>query len=235
LASGSSGYLTRTLETPTTFVNENDGVWQLLPNQDLVFIKTSNTPSGHVEVHIASRASNYQTRVLEIATTFVNESDGVWQLLPNQDLVFIKTSNTPNGHVEVHIASRASNYQTRFLQMATTFVNESDGVWQLLPNQDLVFIKTSNTPNGHVEVHIASRTSNYQTRTFEAATTFVNEVDGVWQLLSNTDLVFIKASNTSGGQVEVHIASRSSNYLTRTLELGTTFFSESDGLWCLLQ
>jgi sulfur relay (sulfurtransferase) DsrF/TusC family protein len=183
LASGTSGYLTRTFEPPaTTFVNESDGVWQLLPNQDLAFIKTSNTPSGQVEVHIASRASNYTT-ILETPTTFVNESDGVWQLLPSQDLAFIKTSNTPNGQVEVHIASRASNYTTRILETPTTFVNESDGVWQLLPNQDLAFIKTSNTPNGQVEVHIASRASNYTTMTLETPTTFANESDGVWALL----------------------------------------------------
>jgi hypothetical protein len=234
LASGSSGYQTRILETATTFANETDGVWQLLPNQDLVFIKTSNTPSGHVEVHIASRASNYQTRTLETATTFANEGDGVWQLLPTLDLAFIKTSNTPSGHVEVHIASRASNYQTRTLETATTFANESDGVWQLLPTLDLVFIKTSNTPNGHIEVHIASRASNYQTRTLETATAFADESDGAWLLLSTLDLVFIKTSNTPTGHVEVHIASRASNYQTRTVELPTTFVNESDGTWSLL-
>jgi hypothetical protein len=38
-------------------------------------------PNGHVEVHIASRASGYQTRTVETATSFVNESDGVWQIL----------------------------------------------------------------------------------------------------------------------------------------------------------
>src|SRR6185437_3056577 len=211
LASGASAYTTRILETATTFGNESDGTWQLLPNQDLAFIKTSNTPNGHVEVHIASRASNYQIRTLETATTFGNETDGTWQLLPNQDLAFIKTRNTPNGHVEVHIASRASNYQNRTLETATTFGNESDGIWQLLPNQDLAFIKTSNTPNGHVEVHIASRASNYQIRTLETATTFGNESDGTWQLLPNQDLAFIKTRNTPNGHVEVHIASRASN------------------------
>jgi hypothetical protein len=149
----------------------------------LAFVKTANTPNGHVEVHLASGTSGYMTRILETATTFGDESDGAWQLLPTYDLVFIKTSNTPNGHVEVHIASRASNYQTRTLETATTFVNESDGVWQLLASLDLVFVKTSNTPNGHVEVHIASRASNYQVRTVETPTTFVNESDGVWSVL----------------------------------------------------
>ena len=152
-------------------------------NSDLVFIKTANTPNGHVEVHIASAASNYQTRTLETATTFVNETDGTWQLLSNRDLAFIKTANTPNGHVEVHIASAASNYQTRTLETATTFAIETDGTWQMLGNNDLAFIKTANTPNGHVEVHIASAASKYQTRILETATTFVNETDGTWQML----------------------------------------------------
>jgi hypothetical protein len=98
----------------------------------LAFIKTSNTTNGQVEVHLASATSGYQTRTLQTATTFANESDGVWQLLPNEDLAFIKTSNTANGHVEVHIASRASGYQTRTLQTATTFANETDGVWEIV-------------------------------------------------------------------------------------------------------
>jgi hypothetical protein len=52
----------------------------------------------------------FQTRVLEVPTTFVNENDGTWLMadwdrdgIP--DLIFIKTSNTPNGHVEVHVAT----------------------------------------------------------------------------------------------------------------------------------
>ena len=115
------------LRQPTTVTKSHVSI-----NNTLVFIKTAHTPNGHVEVHLASGTSGYLTRILETATTFANESDGVWQLLPNQDLAFIKTSNTPNGHVEVHIASRASNYQSRILETATTFTNESDGVWSIV-------------------------------------------------------------------------------------------------------
>jgi hypothetical protein len=227
VASGKSNYQTRVLEVATTFANENDGTWLMadwsrdgIP--DLIFIKTSNTPNGHVEVHVASGKSNYQTRVLEVATTFANENDGTWLMadwdrdgIP--DLIFIKTSNTPNGHVEVHVASGKSNYQTRVLEVATTFANENDGTWLMadwdhdgIP--DLVFIKTSNTPNGHVEVHIASGKSNYQTRVLEVATTFANENDGTWLMADWSrdgvpDLIFIKTSNTPNGHVEVHIAS----------------------------
>ena len=77
---------------------------------DLVFIKTANTGTGTVEVHIASGASNYQTRILETGTTFAPEADGVWLMADYEgdgipDLVFIKTANTGTGTVEVHIAS----------------------------------------------------------------------------------------------------------------------------------
>ncbi|KAF9325663.1 hypothetical protein BG006_010856 [Podila minutissima] len=153
-------FLKRILEVPTTFGNENDGTWLMTnwdndPKPDLVFIKTSNTPNGHVE-----------TRILEVPTTFANENDGTWLMTDwdgdgKPDLVFIKTSNTPNGHVEVHIASAKSNFQTRILEVPTTFANENDGTWLMTKwdgdgQPDLVYIKTSKTPNGHVEVHIAA-------------------------------------------------------------------------------
>jgi hypothetical protein len=115
------------LRRPTTVTKSVVSV-----HSTLAFIKTMHTTSGRVEVHLASGASGYMKRTLQEATTFGNESDGVWQLLANEDLVFIKTTDTTNGHVEVHIASRASNYQTRILQTATTFKDESDGVWAIL-------------------------------------------------------------------------------------------------------
>jgi hypothetical protein len=108
----------------------------------------------------------YQTRILEVGTTFAPETDGVWLLADYDqdgipDLVYIKTANTGTGTVEVHIASGASNYQTRILEVGTTFAPETDGVWLLADYDqdgipDLVYIKTANTGTGTVEVHIAS-------------------------------------------------------------------------------
>ena len=126
---------------------------------DLVFIKTSNVASGKVEVHIASGASNYRTRTLEVGTTFDPETDGTWLMAQFDsgdvpDLVFIKTRNTSTGKVEVHIASGASNYQTRILEVGTAFDPETDGTW-LIVDRNLTFIKTSNTGTGKVEVHVA--------------------------------------------------------------------------------
>ncbi len=171
IASGASKYQTRIFESATTFANETDGTWFMADYDrdgipDLIFIKAANTPSGNVEVHIASGASKYQTRIFESATTFANETDGTWFMADYDkdgipDLIFIKTANTPSGDVEVHVASGASNYQTRIFESATTFSNETDGTWFMADYDrdgipDLIFIKTSNTPSGHVEVHVAA-------------------------------------------------------------------------------
>ena len=76
---------------------------------DLIFVKTSNTGTGKVEVHVASGASKYQTRILETGTTFFPETDGTWLMADynrdgTPDLIFVKTSNTGTGNVEVHVA-----------------------------------------------------------------------------------------------------------------------------------
>jgi hypothetical protein len=249
----SNPFDTRVFESGTTFAPEQDGTWIMADYDrdgvpDLVFIKTSNTGTGKVEVHIASGASKYQTRILETGTTFAPETDGTWTMadydhdgLP--DLIFIKTSNTGTGKVEIHIASGTSKYQTRILETGTTFAPETDGTWTMadydhdgLP--DLIFIKTSNTGTGKVEVHVASGASKYQTRIFEKGTTFAPETHGTWLLADydgdqRPDLVFVKTSNTGTNKVEVHVASASSSYQTRVIETGTTFAPETDGDWLM--
>jgi DNA-binding beta-propeller fold protein YncE len=255
-ASGKSNYQTFIQDAGTTFAPETDGTWLMADYDqdgipDLVFIKTSNTGTGKVEVHIASGKSNYQTRILETGTTFAPETDGVWLMADYDrdgipDLVFIKTSNTGTGKVEVHIASGKSNYQTRILETGTTFAPETDGVWLMADYDrdgipDLVFIKTSNTGTGKVEVHIASGKSIYQTRILETGTTFAPETDGVWLMADYDldgipDLVFIKTSNTANGYVEVQVASAKSNYQTRIQETGTALVPHPipDGDYCLI-
>jgi hypothetical protein len=247
-------FLVRILETGTTFLPETDGTWLMTDYDrdgipDLVFIKTSNTGTGKVEVHIASGASKYQTRILETGTTFAPETDGTWLMADYDrdgipDLVFIKTSNTGTGKVEVHIASGASKYQTRILETGTTFAPETDGTWLMADYDrdgipDLVFVKTSNTGTGRVEVHVASGASKYQTRILETGTTFFPETDGTWLMTDYDrdgipDLAFIKTSSNTGTlKVEVHIASGVSKYQTRILETGTTFLPETDGTWLM--
>ena len=79
--------------------------------QDLVYIKTSNTSTKKVELHVASESSTYQKFILQTRTTFNPETDGTWMMADytkhvEPDLVFIKTANTGTGKVEVHIAQK---------------------------------------------------------------------------------------------------------------------------------
>ncbi|KAI1827092.1 hypothetical protein F4861DRAFT_494049 [Xylaria intraflava] len=226
IASKSSNYQTRIFEAGTTFGEEDDGTWQLVPSKnsalpDLAFIKTANTPSGRVEVHIASGASRYTVRTLETATVFGNEDNGVWQLYDYNgdgklDLIYIKTRNTGTGRVEVHVASGASGYSQFILHTGTTFLPEDNGFWSLAPYSspgaaDLVYIKDAYTGTGQTEVHVASQGSGYQTRIFEGGSAFAEETNGVWSLVHYSrpkvlDLAYIKYQYTGTGTVEVHVA-----------------------------
>jgi predicted HNH restriction endonuclease len=215
---------------------------------DLAYIKTSNTGTGTVEVHIASRRSNFQTRIWESGTTFDLENDGTWLLAPAKsgtlpDLAFIKISNAATHSVEVHIASGASGYKLRTQETGTVFGEEDNGIWKLYDYNadgvlDLVYIKTSATGTNSVEVHVAAGPS-YRNWVLHTGTTFAPETDGFWQLASysgwNTaDLVFIKDANTGTGQTEVHVASQASGYHNKIFASGSTFVQETNGVWSLI-
>jgi hypothetical protein len=229
IASASSGFKARIYESGTTFAEETDGTWLLVPAKvgdlpDLAFIKTSNTGTGTVEVHIASGESDYETRTQETGTAFAEENNGTWQLYDYDgdgilDLVYIKTRNTGTSTVEVHVASGASTYSEFILHTGTTFAEEADGFWLLAPysgrgTADLVFIKDANTGTGTTEVHVASKASDYKTRIFEGGSDFKEEQNGVWSLINFNnnpngvlDLTYIKYQKTGTGTVEVHVAS----------------------------
>lgn len=224
-----------------TFSADGDG----LP--DLCYIKTSNTGTGTVEVHIASQKSRFETRIHESGTTFLPETDGTWLLIPTKvgnlpDLAFIKTSNTGTGTVEVHIASGISGYKQRTQETGTVFNEENNGTWKLYDWNgdgilDLVYIKTSNTGTNTVEVHVAAGPT-YKNFLEQTGTTFALETDGFWQLAPYSgnkaaDLVFIKDANTGTGKTEVHVASQASRYSTRIWESGSVFNQEANDVWSL--
>lgn len=201
-------------------------------------------------MHIASSSSGFQTRIFEAGTTFGEESDGTWLLVPSKssalpDLVFIKTSNTPSGKVEVHIASGSSKYTTRTQETATIFGNENNGFWSLYDYDgdgvlDLVYIKTRNTSSGKIEVYVASGASNYSRFVLQTATSFaLDGNNGFWSLAPYSspgaaDLVYIKDARTGTGQVEVYVLSKSSGYRTRIYQGTSTFAQETNGVWSLI-
>jgi hypothetical protein len=220
-------------------------------NLDLIYIKTTNTGTGEVEIHVASGASKYQQRIFESGTTFVSEDNGTWLMADfdgdgRLDLIYIKTRNTGTNSVEVHVASGASNYRQRIFESGTTFAEEDYGFWTMADTTgsgklDLVYIKTSQTGTGKTEVHVASGESNFKQRILETGTVFGPEAHGRFLLApycgrSTTghveqDLVYIKTSETGTGTVEVHVASAESVYSQFVLQTGTTFLPETDGTW----
>ncbi|KAI1164606.1 hypothetical protein F5B18DRAFT_614631 [Nemania serpens] len=239
----------------STFLQENNGVWQLIDATgdgvpDLAYIKTTATGSKSVEVQIASSSSNFQARIFAGASIYYEGSNnGTWLLVPSgasllPDLALIKTRNTPSGRVEIHIASGASSYRTETLRATTVFRNENDGTWTLYDYDgdgilDLVYIKTSNTSSGKVEVQVASGASSYSQLILLTSTAFLLENYGFWSLApwslpGAADLVYIKDAYTPTGQVEVHIASQSSGYQARPLEGGSAFGEETEGVWSLI-
>lgn len=128
VADGRTNFKNYLLEKATTFAPEDtDGLWLMgnftgLANKDrsakgdLIFIKTYGTTNGKTEVHIASGATDYATRIQEVESLFSCEQNGIWSLVqydtrarnrnPKLDLVYIKYQGTnEQNKVEVHIAS----------------------------------------------------------------------------------------------------------------------------------
>jgi len=214
----------------------NLGQFQLLSDQ-LMYVKTSATGSGRVELHSRSAASGFQSPGVDLATWFSvgDGSNGLFSIV-NGDLVFIKTRNTGSGMVEVHRVSGANLTGPPVYSVATLIptADAANGTFQMVGN-DLVFIKTHNTGSGRVEVHIADPATNYTTWKLHAATVFSSGdwTNGVFSMHNvysggDGDLVFIKTRSTGTGTVELFVASGGGGY--GSLNLATpTAYSVGDG------
>lgn len=220
-------------EDSTSFDCENNGTWLLTSNDDLAYIKTRNCGSGKVEIHIVSKSSKYELVTRANSTFFDLDNNGTWLLTSNDDLAFVKTRNCSSEQVEIHIASKSSDYNKISVVYSTTFEPENDGIWLLTTSDDLVFIKTSNCGDEKVEIHIASRVSDYKVISRANTTIFNYQTGGTWLLTSNDDLAYIKTSNTANGKAEVYIALKSGEYMKNIIEYLTDFDNDNDGTWLL--
>ncbi len=218
---------------------------------DLVYIKTRNTGTNSIEVHVASAESNYQTFVWHSGSCFGIEDNGFWFMSDKRDLVYIKTRNTGTNKIEFHAASRSSDYKEFTVHEGSGFGIEDNGTWTIAPKStaawpDLYYIKTRNTGTNMIEVHACSASTAWKPHTFSTATGFGVEDNGHW-LMANwshqerPDLVYIKTRNTGTKKVEVHVneytsvAPRSYIETSRHVVLqGTTLTAElqrNDGTW----
>lgn len=244
-----AAYQTSFADLVTSFDVEDNGVWTLADytgggSPDLIYIKTRNTGTGTIEVHISSGSSLFQDRALATGTAFAIQGDGTWLMADYDgdgiaDLVYIKNRNTGTGKVEVHVASGASAFQSIVFQTSTGFDLEDNGVWTLSYTGDLVYIKTRNTGSGKIEYFVASKASGYQTLVQGVATDFLIEDNGTWCLspIVNgpyADLYYIKTRNTGTGTVEVHAVSAASGWQTRVIDTGTAFALDDSGYWLMV-
>lgn len=168
VATASSNYQQFAIETGTCAIPEDNGVWSMSDAGDLVYIKTRDTGTDVIEIHIASRSSGYKQWVTEQLTGFplaYAESE-TWCLAPKSasgqfpDLYYIKASGGVK-HTEVHAVTAASVWKTHNIDVASVFPAEELGEWMMVDwthgdYPDLAYIKVKNTGTGKVEVHIAT-------------------------------------------------------------------------------
>ncbi|KAM5358216.1 hypothetical protein ACJZ2D_015491 [Fusarium nematophilum] len=185
-----SRFQEHSLATGTIFEIEDNGTWLMHDwtrdgKADLVYIKTRNTGTGRVEVHVADAASNYQNFVLHTGTCFGCEDDGVWTMSEKGDLVYIKTRHCGSNNVEYHVASRASSYQEFTQHAVTDLPIDYNGAYCLAPKcdgdfADLYYIKTRGTESDKIEVHAVSAKSDWKKRLIDVDTGFAPEDNGTW-------------------------------------------------------
>jgi hypothetical protein len=141
-------------------------------------IKTRDTGTRTVEVHLMSRSSGYSEFVHQSGTAIpLSQADDFsfsFSTVTPGDLYCVKRRNTKDQKVEVHVLSRASNYREFVLQQPTVF-NEADAPnfdfqprWSGLGIEGLLGIKHTATANSTVELQATGRTYDsyvLQTRT----------------------------------------------------------------------
>ncbi len=151
---------------------------------DLVFIKTKNVGSGHVEVHVATAGSGFQQTGGDWASWFSpgDADNGTWTMAPitlvrvrpmelsqpyARKIYCVKTANTGSGRVELYILDASTAYQQLTIH-ATTAIDVSHagdyefGIANFVgeARDDLVTVRRRNTATGRVEVHEWSEGSN---------------------------------------------------------------------------
>ncbi|WYZ42303.1 hypothetical protein EsH8_VI_000002 [Colletotrichum jinshuiense] len=249
--------------TATVFDAEDDnGIWTFADlagdgSLDLVYIKTRATESGKVEVHAASRSSNFQDRTSGVLTVFdaIDEDPAAsgrtfllrdWTGDGRADLILIKMRDTPSEKVEIHVAAADSGYGAYALQTQTCFACEDSGVWTMTyPRGDhLVYLKTRDCGSGMVEVHATGRGGGYQSHDRAELTGFAAEENGTWCLAPRgeddgegggglADLYYVKTRETDSGVVEMHAATAESGWQDRPFGAVSSFAPGEDGHWVL--
>ena len=261
VATADTGFQQSGGDWPSWFgvADADNGTWMMADmngdgRPDLVFIKTKNTGSGHVEVHVATADTGFQQSGGDWPSWFgvADADNGTWMMADmngdgRPDLVFIKTKNTGSGHVEVHVATADTGFQQSGGDWPSWFgvADADNGTWMMADmngdgRPDLVFIKTKNTGSGHVEVHVATADTGFQQSGGDWPSWFgVADADnGTWMMADmngdgRPDLVFIKTKNTGSGHVEVHVATADTGFQQSGGDWPSWFGVADNGTWTM--
>jgi len=221
-----------------TIAKEKDGQPFMLHDGSILNILKRDTGSNMTEAHLT--CPNRDSFVLNTATC-QHETDGhQWQFdicQASGDIFCFMLNDTGSGHTEVHIMTRASNYQEFCLQTGTGLEETDHETWRFRvgPNRDIYAIKTKHTGAGQTEVHIMTADSKYQDFSLRDGTV-LNETDGETDNVDflvnqhNGDIVYIAKDHTGSNTTEVHVMSKDSGFKSFTTQTGTALH-ETDEHW----
>ncbi len=186
--------------TPLTIADQSQWTFGLASlggdqQADLFAVRTAGGASGHVELHVLSRASTYHTFSLHAATAYLSV-DGQWRVLVGDpaglgDLTAIRLSGGASGAVEVHRLSAASHWTASTLAVVTPVPDvtdagvlaglqlglgdaSGDGVW------DLVLADLTDTASGAIEVHALSGATGFHSWAAQRATPLTTRQPPAW-------------------------------------------------------
>ena len=249
--SSSSNYGTRILDvaTPWNVVNPSD--WRFFfgstigdTRPDLIGVQAGGTPSGKVEIHVASWASNYQDTTVNTITPMSSFTpDTNWQISvggpSGGDVYFIGLGATGSGTIEVHSLTADSGYTQWYMHSAsalpTGYPSATSRFLVARGSGDLYAILHGTTGSGRSEVHALSASSRYQSFVMHAATPVGPTTDSKVSWLlgpgSVPDVNFVPLTNTGSNTVEVHRLSASSYYSSWAVHAATNLPPVSFPIW----
>jgi hypothetical protein len=257
--SQSSGYRQFHRRVATALPDTAPAEWQYViapfrgdGKHDLYAIRTANTGSGQVEVHVLSEASGYQSFLLHAATAMAAVPANQWQFTIGSfagdrasDIYAIGYAGTASNRVEVHVLSAATTYTSWLTHAATALAVVPPGSWQFLVGDpagsgDLVGVLRSGA-SGHTEVHTLTRASGYRTFSRHKVTPLapIPATSGEFSLSlydadTTPDLALALMAGTGSGTTELHILSGASAY-TRFVVHSATAIPTTDPASALFQ
>src|SRR6266567_8585088 len=198
---------------------------------DVYCLKSTQTGTGTLEVHVLNGADNFQSFLQQTGTPIsaqdaeenfafaVGDYDGDGMA----DLYCLKLKHTDTGTLEVHVLNGADNFQS-FLQQTGTPISAPDaaenfafavGDYDGDGMADLYCLKLKHTGTGTLEVHVLNGADGFQSfltqtgtpiSSSDVASNFAKTFGlGDWDDDDALDVYCFKDKSTGTGKLEVHV------------------------------